>query len=239
MLTRAAATTSTPRGRALPNLSPGALSASPSCAPRADNCLLAFPARAHERIESPVSASLRQPPPAAPRGAVSAGRRADRRELAENRMAALECPTASSRRSRMKITNGSRRPTSVTRPQLLTPPKRTSTPMLHRCDDGWRIDLGRPVGCNTRDNSPCSRVILQTNPRISRPDGLMDRVVDIPPTLYCLDVTVDRGKVGAHRHNGYVASSSFTPRRNVFGPLVVPAAILLYRLEAECINISA
>ena len=67
----------------------------------------------------------------------------------------------------------------------------------------------------------------------------MDRVVDIPPTLYGLDVIVDRGEVRAHRHNGYVAPSSFTPRRNVSGPLVVPTTILLNRLKAKYINISA
>ena len=43
----------------------------------------------------------------------------------------------------------------------------------------------------------------------------------------------------AHRHDGTVASSSFTPRGNVSGPLVVPAAILLNRLETESIRISA
>ena len=67
----------------------------------------------------------------------------------------------------------------------------------------------------------------------------MSRFVDIPPTLYGLDVTVDRGEARAHRHDGYVTSSSFTPRGNVSGPLIVPATILLNRLEAECINIPA
>ena len=63
--------------------------------------------------------------------------------------------------------------------------------------------------------------------------SLMDRVVDIPPTLYRLDVTVDRGEVRAHRHDGYVASTSFTPRRNVSGPLVVAATILLNRTRSR------
>jgi hypothetical protein len=42
--------------------------------------------------------------------------------LAESGMAALECPTATSRRSFMGITNGSRRPqAAVARPQRLQP----------------------------------------------------------------------------------------------------------------------
>jgi len=60
-----------------------------------------------------------------------------------------------------------------------------------------------------------------------------DRVVDLAPALNGVDVAVDRSEVRAHRHDGYVAATSFAPRRNIARPLVVAAAVLLDRLEAE------
>src|SRR5215472_10616738 len=68
-------------------------------------------------------------------------------------------------------------------------------------------------------------------------EPLTDRVVDVAPALDGSDVAVHRVEVRAHRHNGYVAPSSLAPRRNIAGPLVVPAAVLLDGLEAEGIDI--
>src|SRR5436190_20667729 len=65
----------------------------------------------------------------------------------------------------------------------------------------------------------------------------MDRVVDVTPTLDGVDVTVHRVEVGTHRHDRYVAPPSFAPRRNIARPLVVPATVLLDRLEAERIAV--
>ena len=61
--------------------------------------------------------------------------------------------------------------------------------------------------------------------------------VDVTPTLDGFDVAVHRVEVGTHRHDGYVAPPSFAPRRDIARPLVVPAIVLLDRLEAECIGI--
>src|ERR1700730_11598871 len=61
--------------------------------------------------------------------------------------------------------------------------------------------------------------------------------VDVTPTLDGFDVAVHRVEVGTHRHDGYVAPPSFAPRRDIARPLVVPATVLLDRLEAECIGI--
>src|SRR5882672_8578531 len=69
--------------------------------------------------------------------------------------------------------------------------------------------------------------------------ALTDRVVDGAPALDGFDVAVHRGEVGAHRHDRYVAAAGFTPRRNIARPLVVPATVLLDRLEAECIVVPA
>src|SRR5262249_51805094 len=46
-----------------------------------------------------------------------------------------------------------------------------------------------------------------------------------------------RVEVRAHRHDRYVASPSFAPRRNIARPLVVPATVLLDGLEAEYFRI--
>ena len=62
-------------------------------------------------------------------------------------------------------------------------------------------------------------------------------MVDVTPTLDGFDVAVHRGEVRAHRYDRYMAPLSFAPRRNIARPLVVPAAVLLDRLEAECIEI--
>src|SRR3954471_19688932 len=51
------------------------------------------------------------------------------------------------------------------------------------------------------------------------------------------DMAVHRVEVRAHRHDRYVAPTSLAPRRNIARPLVVPATVLLDRLEAECIGI--
>src|SRR5215216_5007307 len=69
--------------------------------------------------------------------------------------------------------------------------------------------------------------------------ALPDRVVDVTPALDGFDVAVHRSEVRAHRDDSYVAPPSFAPRRNVARPLVIPATILLDRLEAECIAISS
>jgi hypothetical protein len=66
---------------------------------------------------------------------------------------------------------------------------------------------------------------------------LTDRVADVTPTLDGFDVAVHRSEVRAHRHDRYVASPGFAPRRNIAGPMVVPAAVLLDGFEAECIGI--
>ena len=68
-------------------------------------------------------------------------------------------------------------------------------------------------------------------------ETLTDRVVDGTPTLDGFDVAIHRGEVRAHRHDRYVDAPSFAPRRNIAGPLVVPATVLLDGLEAECIGI--
>ena len=47
-------------------------------------------------------------------------------------------------------------------------------------------------------------------------------------------MAVHRGEVCAHGHDGDVATPSPAPRRDVAGPLVVAATVLLDRLEAEC-----
>ena len=64
--------------------------------------------------------------------------------LAESGMAALECPTATSRRSFMGITNGSRRPqAAVARPQRLQPESTQSGCGVARrlqADERGRID---------------------------------------------------------------------------------------------------
>src|SRR3981081_956456 len=75
-----------------------------------------------------------------------------------------------------------------------------------------------------------------TEPAIAA-DGraLADRVVDVTPTLDGFDVAVHRGEVRAHCHDRYVAPPSIAPRRNIARPLVVPATVLLDRLEAECL----
>jgi len=67
--------------------------------------------------------------------------------------------------------------------------------------------------------------------------ALTGRIVDVTPTLDGFDVAVHRVEVGTHRHDGYVAPPSFAPRRDIARPLVVPATVLLDRLEAECIGI--
>jgi hypothetical protein len=46
-------------------------------------------------------------------------------------------------------------------------------------------------------------------------------------------MAVHRGEVRAHRHDRYVAPPSITPRRDIAGPLVVSARVLLNGLEAE------
>lgn len=63
--------------------------------------------------------------------------------------------------------------------------------------------------------------------------NLTDRIVDVTPTPDGFDVTVHRGEVCAHRHNRYVAPPSISPRRDIAGPLVVTARVLLDELEAE------
>src|SRR6516162_9080134 len=67
--------------------------------------------------------------------------------------------------------------------------------------------------------------------------ALTDRVVDVTPTLDGFDVAVHRVEVRAHRHDRYVAPPSLAPRRNIAGPLVVSATVLLDRLESECTGI--
>ena len=57
-------------------------------------------------------------------------------------------------------------------------------------------------------------------------EALTDRVVDVTPTLDGFDVAVHRGEVRAHRHDRYVAPPSLAPRRNIAGPLVVPATCI-------------
>src|SRR6267378_2343739 len=76
--------------------------------------------------------------------------------------------------------------------------------------------------CDSADPRPCAR-------------ALTDRVVDVTPTLDGFDVTVHRGEVRAHRHDRYVAPPCIAPRRDIARPLVVPATVLLDRLEAEFI----
>ena len=68
---------------------------------------------------------------------------------------------------------------------------------------------------------------------------LPNRAVDVAPAFNRIDVAVHGGEVRAHRHDGDVAPPSFTPRRDVAGPLVVAATVLLNGLKAKCINISA
>src|SRR5712672_3861008 len=65
--------------------------------------------------------------------------------------------------------------------------------------------------------------------------ALTDRVVDGTPTLDGFDMAVHRGEVRAHRHDRYVAPPCIAPRRDIARPLVVPATVLLDRLEAEFI----
>src|SRR6266851_7231556 len=67
--------------------------------------------------------------------------------------------------------------------------------------------------------------------------ALTDRVVDSTPAPDGFDVSVHRREVRAHRHDRYVAAPSFAPSRNIARPLVVPATVLLDRLEAECIGV--
>src|SRR5215831_4473384 len=74
---------------------------------------------------------------------------------------------------------------------------------------------------------------------VRRCRALTDGVVDATPALDGCDVAVHRVEVRAHRHDRYVAPSSLAPRRNIAGPLIVPAAVLLDRLEAECVGIPA
>src|SRR3954454_11984219 len=80
---------------------------------------------------------------------------------------------------------------------------------------------------------------LEGPPRSPRPCGraLNTRVVDVTPTLDGFDMAVHRGEVRAHRHDRYVASSGRPPRRDIAGPLIAAAAVLLDRLEAECIGV--
>src|SRR5437899_2977539 len=73
--------------------------------------------------------------------------------------------------------------------------------------------------------------------RVRRCSALTDRVVDVTPTLDGFDVAVHRVEVRAHRHDRYVAPPSLAPCRNIARPLVVPATVLLDRLEAEGIGI--
>src|SRR5271166_3340582 len=73
--------------------------------------------------------------------------------------------------------------------------------------------------------------------RIRRCRTLTDRVVEVTPTLDGFDVAVHRVEVRAHRHDRDVAPPSLAPRRNIAGPLVVAATVLLDRLEAEGIGI--
>src|ERR1700722_11062817 len=68
---------------------------------------------------------------------------------------------------------------------------------------------------------------------------LMDRVEDVTPTLDGLDVTVHRGKVRTHCHDGYVAPTSIAPSRDIAGPSVVPASVLLDGLETERFTVSS
>ena len=59
------------------------------------------------------------------------------------------------------------------------------------------------------------------------------------PTPDGVDVAVYRVEVGAHRHDGNVASPGFAPPRDVAGPLIVSAAVLLDGFEAEGAGIAA
>src|SRR5215469_18880342 len=74
---------------------------------------------------------------------------------------------------------------------------------------------------------------------IGSKSALTDRVVDVAPALDGCDVAVHGVEVCAHRHDRYVTSASLAPRRNIARPLVVPATVLLDRLEAEGANIPA
>src|SRR5580704_18995696 len=109
-----------------------------------------------------------------------------------------------------------------------------------------RTSLDRPSDCDLEKDGPTGavrdhRADPERHRRVARKvrrcRALTDRVVDVTPALDGFDVAVHRVEVRAHRHDGYVAPPSLAPRRNIARPLVVPAAVLLDRLEAECIGI--
>jgi hypothetical protein len=69
---------------------------------------------------------------------------------------------------------------------------------------------------------------------------LSNHVVNLTPTPDGIDVAIHRGKVRAHRHDGYVAPSSVAPRRDIARPLVVPTHVLLnnpvHEMEATALS---
>src|SRR5947209_1197221 len=101
----------------------------------------------------------------------------------------------------------------------------------------WRANLNWIIasiaGVHQRFNNRYAASLER--PRRCR--ALTDRVVDVAPAPDGFDVAVHRGEVRTHRHDRYVAPASLAPRRNIARPLVVPAAVLLDRLEAECTGI--
>src|SRR3954447_9939565 len=83
----------------------------------------------------------------------------------------------------------------------------------------------------------CRRFVpAKASPRTG-PGILSDRVVDVAPASYGVDVAVHRGEVAPHRHDGDVAPPGCAPRRDIARPLAIPAAVLLDSLEAECIGV--
>src|SRR3954447_26880654 len=74
--------------------------------------------------------------------------------------------------------------------------------------------------------------VLRADPRpCSRP--LSDLVVDVTPTLDGFDVAIHGGEVLAHRYDRDVTPPGFAPCRNVAGPLIVAATVLLDGLKTE------
>src|SRR5690242_3535073 len=71
------------------------------------------------------------------------------------------------------------------------------------------------------------------------PRVLPNRVVDLAPAADGGDVAVHGGEAAAHRHDRDVAAAGVAPRRDVGGPSIFAAAILLNGFEAEGIDIPA
>src|ERR1044071_4240167 len=88
------------------------------------------------------------------------------------------------------------------------------------------------MGGQTRHAWPATPPGYPRQPGCSA-SALANRIVDVAPAFDGPDMGVNRRQVCPHRDDRDVASSGVAPRRDVAGPLVVAAAVLLDRLKTK------